>query len=316
MSPGWDRDGDGEVRDMSQAERVAELFFREQRRFIDAFASRDGGGEFRVAPWERAHLGGGRAGILEDGDVFERAGVNVSLVHGTQVPESIVETRPHTRGRPFTATGISLVLHPRNPYAPSVHANFRYFGVGDDEWWFGGGCDLTPMYGFDEDAVHFHRTLKAWCDRHDPSWYPRWKATCDEYFSLPHRNEMRGVGGVFFDHLTGDGATAFDRHLRAVTDGLATILPAYLPILDRRHAMPYGERERTWQLVRRGRYVEFNLACDRGTRFGLQTGANIEAVLMSLPPLARWGFDVRPEPGTPESEVARFLQPRDWARAG
>jgi coproporphyrinogen III oxidase len=298
---------------MSQAERVAGIFFDEQRRLVDAFAGCDGAGAFGMTRWERADLGGGRAGILEDGAVFERAGVNVSLVHGTRVPPSIVESRPSVRGRAFTATGISLVLHPRNPYAPSFHANFRYFGVDEDEWWFGGGCDLTPMYGFDEDAVHFHRTLKAWCDRHDPTWYPGWKATCDEYFTIPHRKEMRGIGGVFFDYLSGQPASAFDRYLHLVTDGLATILPAYLPIVERRHAMPYGERQRTWQLVRRGRYVEFNLAYDRGTRFGLQTGANVEAVLMSLPPLARWGFDLRPEPDTPESDVARFLQPRNWA---
>ena len=298
---------------MDQAELVAQLFFDEQQRLVDTLSAYDGRRAFRMTRWERAALGGGRAGILEDGRVFERAGISVSLVRGAEVPGSIVESRSQVRGRPFTATGISVVWHPRNPYAPSFHANFRYFGVGADEWWFGGGCDLTPVYGFDEDAVHFHRTLKAWCDRHDPSWYPAWKRACDRYFMIAHRNEMRGIGGVFFDYLTGAAPAAFPGHLRAVTDGVATILPAYLPILDRRHGMPYGERERAWQLMRRGRYVEFNLVYDRGTLFGLQTGANIEAVLMSLPPLAGWGFDIRPEPGSPESDVARFLQPQEWA---
>jgi coproporphyrinogen III oxidase len=258
--------------------------------------------------WDRDGLGGGTARVLADGQVFERAGVNVSLVHGAQVPSTTVTTMPQAAGRPFVATGISLVLHPRNPYAPSFHANFRYFGIDPDLWWFGGGCDLTPSYGFDEDAVHFHRTLANWCDRHDPAWYPAWKTACDEYFTIPHRGENRGIGGVFFDHLTGD----FDRCHKLVVDGLGTILPAYLPILDRRCDLPYGERERAWQLLRRGRYVEFNLVHDRGTLFGLQTRGNIEAILMSLPPMARWEFAHQPEPGSPEADLARFLQPHDW----
>jgi coproporphyrinogen III oxidase len=301
---------------MSQAELVAQMMFDEQQRLVDTFAGYDGQRGFRVSTWDRPDLGGGRACILEDGRVFERAGVNVSLVRGAQVPPTIVESRPHVRGLPFTATGISMVLHPRNPYAPSFHANFRFFGIAEDEWWFGGGCDLTPMYGFDEDAVHFHRTLKAWCDRHDPAWYPKWKATCDDYFTITHRNEMRGIGGVFFDHLTGDAAGAFERYRQVIAEGIGSILPAYLPILDRRCELPYGQRERDWQLVRRGRYVEFNLVYDRGTLFGLQTRANIEAILMSMPPLARWGFDIKPEPGSPEGGVARFLQPHDWAGQG
>ncbi|HEY5853394.1 MAG TPA: oxygen-dependent coproporphyrinogen oxidase [Aldersonia sp.] len=259
----------------------------------------------------------GRACVMENGRVFERAGVNVSLVHGPTVPRTIAETFPHTEGRPFTATGISLVLHPLNPYAPSFHANFRFFAVpreaGAGDWWFGGGCDLTPMYGFEEDAAHFHTTLKAWCDRHRAGRYGEWKAACDDYFTIAHRGEMRGVGGVFFDHLTDIGPGGFDRCLALIRDGLDSLLPAYLPILDRRCRMPYGERQRSWQLARRGRYVEFNLVYDRGTRFGLQTRGNIEAILMSMPPLARWGFELVPEPGSPESDVARFLQPRDWA---
>lgn len=293
---------------MSQEDTAARLMSTAQGDLVAAFTRYDGAGEFRRAVWDRDGLGGGTARVLADGRVFERAGVNVSLVHGTEVPPTITATMPAAAGRPFVATGVSIVLHPRNPYAPSFHANFRYFGVGPDLWWFGGGCDLTPSYGFDEDAAHFHRTLAAWCDRHDPAWYPEWKIACDEYFTIPHRGETRGVGGVFFDRLTG----SFDRCHDLVADGIATVLPAYLPILDRRCDLPYGERERAWQLLRRGRYVEFNLVHDRGTRFGLQTGGNIEAILMSLPPTARWEFAHEPEPGSPEADLARFLRPHDW----
>lgn len=294
---------------MNRNDTVAQLMRTAQQDLVAAFTRYDATGEFGRAEWDRDGLGGGTARVLTDGRIFERAGVNVSLIHGTQVPPTIASTLPAAAGRPYTATGVSLVLHPRNPYAPSLHANFRYFGIAPDLWWFGGGCDLTPSYGFDIDATHFHRTLAAWCDRHDPSWYPAWKKACDDYFAIPHRGEMRGIGGVFFDHLTGD----FDRCHGLIADGIATILPAYLPILDRRCAMPYGERERSWQLLRRGRYVEFNLVHDRGTLFGLQTRGNIEAILMSLPPLARWEFAYRPEPGSPEADLARFLRPRDWA---
>ena len=291
-----------------QESAVAQLMRAAQRDLVDAFASYDGHGEFRVAEWDRDGLGGGTARVLTDGRVFERAGVNVSLIHGAQVPPTIATATPEAAGRPYTATGVSVVVHPRNPYAPSFHANFRYFGVDPELWWFGGGCDLTPSYGFDEDAVHFHRTLAAWCDRHDPSWYPAWKKECDDYFTIPHRGEARGIGGVFFDRLTG----GFDRCYALVADGMRTLLPAYLPILDRRRDMPYGERERAWQLLRRGRYVEFNLVHDRGTLFGLQTKGNIEAILMSLPPLARWEFAYQPEPGSPEADLARFLRPHNW----
>jgi coproporphyrinogen III oxidase len=293
---------------VSQEDTAARLMSTAQGDLVAAFTRYDGAGEFRRAVWDRDGLGGGTAQVLADGRVFERAGVNVSLVHGAEVPPTITATMPAAAGRPFVATGVSIVLHPRNPYAPSFHANFRYFGVGPDLWWFGGGCDLTPSYGFDEDAAHFHRTLAAWCDRHDPAWYPEWKTACDEYFTIPHRGETRGVGGVFFDRLTG----SFDRCHDLVADGIATVLPAYLPILDRRCDLPYGERERAWQLLRRGRYVEFNLVHDRGTRFGLQTGGNIEAILMSLPPAARWEFAHEPEPGSPEADLARFLRPHDW----
>lgn len=299
---------------MTRADQVAGFLRGEQARLVEEFERLDGRGRFRRAPWNRSDLGAGTACVLEQGRVFERAGVNVSLVHGQRVPQSISDLRPELVGRPFVATGLSMVLHPGNPYAPSFHANFRYFEVaGSDTWWFGGGADMTPSYGFDEDAVHFHTTLKACCDRHDPRWYPVWKRSCDEYFHLPHRGEMRGVGGIFFDSLSAADGMSWQRCFDLVRDATATLSPAIGPILARRADLPYGERERRWQLLRRGRYVEFNLVYDRGTRFGLQTNGNIEAILMSMPAMAGWAFDVRPEPGSPESETARYLQPRDWA---
>lgn len=298
---------------MSRAEAINAMLRGHQDRLVAAFEEQDGQARFQVARWTREGLGGGRARILEGGRVFERAGVNVSLVAGPKVPSAVSRARPHLVSKPFRATGISLVLHPLNPYAPSFHANFRYFEIDGGEWWFGGGMDLTPVYGFDADAVHFHRTIRAWCARHEIARYQDWKAACDEYFHIEHRGEMRGIGGVFFDRVTDGAPEPPPAYASFVEDGLRTITDAYPPIVARRSAMPYGERERNWQLARRGRYAEFNLVYDRGTLFGLQTKANIEAVLMSMPPLARWGFDITPEPGSPESDVARFLQPHDWA---
>lgn len=297
---------------MTLSDAMAELFYSRQSRLVAAFEQYDGDAPFRRGPWQRPGLGSGRVCTLEGGRVFERAGVNVSDVTGAEVPPSVGAQLPEIAGKPFRATGISMVLHPLNPYAPSFHANFRFFEAGG-AWWFGGGVDLTPMYGFEPDAVHFHRTLRDWCGRHPRADYPKWKATCDDYFTIRHRAEMRGVGGVFFDHLTDPGPSGFDDYRSFVADGLTTLLSAYLPILDRRCALPYGDRERLWQLVRRGRYAEFNLVYDRGTMFGLQTRGNIEAILISMPPMARWAYDARPEPGTPEDDVRRFLQPCDWA---
>ena len=292
-----------------EVDGFAALLFAEQERLLTTFEEYDGAARFERKPWRRDELGHGVVGILEGGAVFEKAAVNVSDVSGRQVPEAITATRPHLAGRPYRATGISLVLHPLNPYAPSFHANFRYFEAGDD-WWFGGGLDLTPMYGFAEDGRHFHHALNAWCDRHELADYASWKAACDEYFVIPHRHEMRGLGGVFFDRLTVPGD--FHSCRQVVADGIETVLPAYLPILDRRRALPYGARERDWQLFRRGRYVEFNLTYDRGTRFGLQTKGNIEAILISLPPLAGWSYDLTPAPGSPEEATLALLQPKDW----
>lgn len=269
-------------------------------------------GRFAASSWERPGGGGGTARVLTEGAVFERAGVNVSAVHGAETPSSVFQEKPDTQGHPYFATGVSMVLHPRNPYVPAFHANLRYFEAGPERW-FGGGMDMTPSYGFDEDARHFHRTLKAYVERHGVVDYATVKAWCDRYFYLPHRKEMRGIGGIFFDNLQPAGENGFERALAFVRAGAQAIIDAYLPVVRRRFATPFGERERQWQLVRRGRYVEFNLVLDRGTRFGLQTDGNIEAILMSLPPLARWEFQHRPEPGSPEAEMARFLTPQEWA---
>lgn len=303
---------------MGRADQVAQFLYEAQGRLVRAFEAIDGGGTFRCAPWSTAALGRGTARILEQGRVFERAGVNVSHVHGDRVPDSVAEAHPGVLGRPFVATGISLVLHPQNPFVPSFHANFRYFAVGEDEglWWFGGGADLTPSYGFEEDAVHFHMTLKQCCDRQNPDWYPVWKATCDRYFLLPHRGEMRGIGGIFFDSLSESDGVSWPEAFGFVRGAVGTLTHAYGPIVRRRCTTPFGERERHWQLLRRGRYAEFNLVYDRGTKFGLQTRGNTEAILMSLPPLASWAFEAMPTPGSKESQTARFLQPRDWAAEG
>jgi len=295
-------------------DRVVEIMRAGQDAFGRALQHCDGTAGFTPHRWERPGGGGGEARILEGGRVFERAGVNVSAVHGERAPASIAAEHGVDPSVGFFATGLSIVVHPRNPHVPSFHANFRYFEMGGHAWWFGGGADLTPNYGYAEDAAHFHRTLKEFCDQHDPAFYPAAKKACDEYFYLPHRREMRGIGGIFFDGLRPAGPDGWERGLTLARRGIDTLAGAYLPIVRRRMDQEYGERERQWQLHRRGRYVEFNLVYDRGTKFGLQTGGNIEAILMSLPPLAGWAFDVRPEPGSPEAATRDgFLSPRDWA---
>jgi coproporphyrinogen III oxidase len=303
---------------MSRRDRVVEALRAGQASLIEAYERVDGQGTFRAHDWRRPGGGGGWARTLEAGRVFEKAGVNMSAVHGDSVPPSLARQHPGAAGKPFFATGVSLVLHPRNPFVPAFHANFRYFevGAGTEEpeiWWFGGGADMTPNYPFEEDPRHFHRTLKELCDRHPQADYRKLKETCDQYFTIRHRGEMRGVGGIFYDELSPVGEGSFEEDLAFTEDGLATLLPAYLPIVERRKDTPFGEREREWQLYRRGRYVEFNLVYDRGTLFGLQTQGNIEAILMSMPPYARWQFDYRPEPGSAEARMLELLQPRDWA---
>jgi coproporphyrinogen III oxidase len=256
--------------------------------------------------WQRAEGGGGTSCILEEGQVFERAGVNLSRVHGAKLPPSASAARPQLAGRAFEAMGVSLVLHPRNPYCPTVHMNVRFFAAADT-WWFGGGMDLTPYYGFEEDARHFHATCKKALDAVGPGYYPRFKRWCDEYFYLRHRGEPRGIGGIFFDDLADERAFELTR---SVGDHF---LAAYVPILERRKELAFGPREKSFQAYRRGRYVEFNLVYDRGTLFGLQSGGRTESILMSLPPRADWRYDWKPEPGSPEEKLyTDFLKPRDW----
>ncbi|SFF22734.1 coproporphyrinogen oxidase [Fontimonas thermophila] len=294
---------------------LVEAYLRElQNRLCAAFEQIDGGGRFRCDVWQRAEGGGGQTRILRDGGVFESAGVNFSLIHGERLPPSATAHRPELAGRRFRAMGVSVVLHPRNPHVPTSHANVRYFVAekpGEPSvWWFGGGFDLTPYYGYEDDARHFHRVAQAACAPFGADVYPRLKKWCDEYFFLKHRNEPRGIGGLFFDDWTAGGFDASFALMRSVGDHYA---PAYLPIVERRKDTPYGERERQWQLYRRGRYVEFNLVWDRGTLFGLQSGGRTESILMSLPPLAAWRYDHTPEPGTPEARLLEdFLKPRDW----
>jgi coproporphyrinogen III oxidase len=273
------------------------------------------GRAFRRDEWSRPEGGGGVAQMLEDGAVFERAGVNFSHVHGASLPPSASAGRPELAGRSFQAMGVSLVLHPRNPHVPTVHLNVRFFLAekrgAAAVWWFGGGMDLTPYYPFAEDARHFHRVCREALAAHGADRYPRYKKWCDDYFYLKHRAEPRGIGGVFFDDLNEPDFAACFALTRSVG---AHFLPAYLPILERRKGLAYGERERAFQAYRRGRYVEFNLVYDRGTLFGLQSGGRTEAILMSLPPRVEWRYDWKPEPGSPEEKLyTEFLVPRDWA---
>jgi coproporphyrinogen III oxidase len=273
------------------------------------------GGRFRSDAWERAEGGGGVSKVIEEGDLFERGGVNLSRVQGRALPPSASAARPQLAGRSYDAMGVSLVLHPRNPYCPTVHLNVRFFVASAQDaapvWWFGGGMDLTPYYGFEEDARHFHATCRRALDPFDPAYYPRFKAWCDDYFHIRHRAEPRGIGGIFFDDFSERDFDFAFAVARSVGDHF---LEAYGPILERRREMSYGERERDFQAYRRGRYVEFNLVYDRGTLFGLQSGGRAESILMSMPPRAAWRYDWKPQPGSPEEALYRdFLRPRDWA---
>ncbi|MAX56656.1 MAG: oxygen-dependent coproporphyrinogen oxidase [Alcanivoracaceae bacterium] len=285
-----------------------------QDRICEELAAEDGGGEFREDAWDREQGGGGRSRVMENGTVIEKGGVNFSHVFGSQLPPSATAARPELAGRSFQAMGVSLVIHPKNPYVPTSHANVRFF-VAEKEgeppvWWFGGGFDLTPYYGFEEDVTQWHRTAKAACDPFGDDIYPEFKRWCDDYFHLKHRDEPRGVGGLFFDDLNRfDFDTSFAL-MRSVGDAY---VKAYRPIMARRKDLAYGERERNFQLYRRGRYVEFNLVFDRGTIFGLQSGGRTESILMSLPPLVRWDYDWHPDPGSAEAELYdKFLIQREW----
>jgi len=290
---------------MSWREKTGTYFKELQDRITKAVEDLDGI-SFREDRWSREGGGGGRTRVLENGNVFEKAGVNFSSVHG-DLPEQFASKIPLGSGTAFFATGVSLVFHPRSPMVPAVHANFRYLEKGDAQW-FGGGSDLTPCYPFAEDAKHFHQVIKAACDRHDPEFYPRFKKWCDEYFTLKHRGEMRGIGGIFFDYLEGDR----EKNFAFVQDAGNSFVDAYLPIVRRRMHEPYSDSEREYQLYRRGRYVEFNLLYDRGTIFGLETRGRTESILMSLPPLVRWVYDFKPNPGSREEKALEFYQPRHW----
>ena len=307
-----------------------------QSQICNSLEALDGTGKFKEDSWERPEGGGGRSRILQNGTIFEQGGVNFSEVWGSHLPASILSRRPEAAGHKFYATGVSLVLHPKNPYVPTVHLNYRYFEAGPI-WWFGGGIDLTPYYPFAEDAVHFHSTLKQACDAHHPDYYRVFKPWCDEYFYLKHRQENRGIGGIFFDYQDGEGqlyrGSSSDSPAAIVSNKVGTPKPrsweeifafvgtcgesfitAYLPIVERRRLMKYGEHQRNFQLYRRGRYVEFNLVYDRGTLFGLQTNGRTESILMSLPPLVRWEYGYQPKANTPEAQLYdTFLKPQNWA---
>jgi coproporphyrinogen III oxidase len=284
-----------------------------QSRIVNALEDVDGK-PFLRDEWTRPEGGGGVSRLIEEGNVFERGGVNFSHVTGANLPPSAMASRPELAGRAWEAMGVSLVLHPRNPYAPTVHMNVRFFTTTaegqEPVWWFGGGMDLTPYYGFEEDARHFHQTCADALAPFGDELYPRFKAWCDEYFYLKHRKEPRGVGGIFFDDFNSAGAEQCLAMTQSVGDSFVN---AYLPILNRRKDMEYGERERDFQAYRRGRYVEFNLVFDRGTHFGLQSGGRTEAILMSMPPIVKWRYDWKPAEGTAEAKLyTDFLVHRDW----
>jgi coproporphyrinogen III oxidase len=299
----------------AQPEKVRTYLLDLQDRICSALAAEDGQANFSEETWRRKEGGGGRSRILTNGAVFEKAGINFSDVRGNQLPASATDKRPQLTGARFRAMGVSLVIHPNNPHVPTTHMNVRFFYAepNDSEpiWWFGGGFDLTPYYGHREDAIHWHQTAQAACTPFGESLYPKFKQLCDKYFYLPHREEPRGIGGIFFDDYSEGGFKAAFALLQSVGDHF---VPAYQPIVARRKNSPYTEAQRQFQLYRRGRYVEFNLVYDRGTLFGLQSKGRTESILMSLPPLVRWDYNWHPEPGTTEAELYEiFLKPQDWA---
>ncbi len=317
-------------------QRVSDYLKTLQDQICQRLEALDGSTSFQEDAWQREEGGGGRSRVIKGGALLEQGGVNFSEIWGKNLPPSILVQRPEAAGHTFYATGTSMVLHPHNPYVPTVHLNYRYFEAGP-VWWFGGGIDLTPYYPFAEDAAQFHRTLKQVCDRHHSDYYPTFKHWCDEYFYLKHRQETRGVGGLFFDYQDGRGKLyrgpdehglaaqysnavgdieprTWDDLFAFVQDCGNAFLPAYVPIAEARQSIEYGDRQRQFQLYRRGRYVEFNLVYDRGTIFGLQTNGRTESILMSLPPLVRWEYDYHPEPQSPEAQLYDvFLKPQDWA---
>lgn len=295
------------------------MIMKVQKEFCSALEKEEGEQTFIVDKWDRKEGGGGISCVLQDGKVFEKAGVNISVVSGTLPPGAVTQMR--SRGKklgegnlPFFAAGISAVIHPLNPMVPTIHFNYRYFEVEDQDgvqWWFGGGTDLTPYYLNNEDAIHFHRSLKDACDKHDPEYYPKFKKWCDDYFNIPHRSERRGVGGIFFDDVDTPNQ---DCCFSFVTDCANAVIPSYIPLVQKHKAAIYSDKEREWQLLRRGRYVEFNLIYDRGTKFGLYTpGARFESILMSLPLYAKWEYMHQPQEGSQEYELLEVLRnPKEW----
>jgi coproporphyrinogen III oxidase len=299
---------------MIEIEPIRHYLTTLQEQITTALVKLDSKAVLQEDEWHRVEGGGGRSRVMRNGDVFEQAGINFSHVFGDELPASATAHRPELAGRNFQALGLSLVIHPFNPYVPTTHMNIRFFLAEKEDrepvWWFGGGFDLTPYYGFEEDAKHWHTTAKNVCAEYGEDIYPRYKKWCDDYFFLKHRDEPRGIGGLFFDDLNEwefDKCFAF---LRGVGDAF---VPAYLPIVERRKQLEYGDQQRQFQLYRRGRYVEFNLVYDRGTLFGLQSGGRTESILMSLPPQVRWEYDWQPEAGSAEAELyEKFLRPKDW----
>lgn len=296
-------------------ERVRDYLLGLQDHICTAIEQSDGSGRFREDRWNRPEGGGGCSRVMEEGDVFEKAGINFSDVEGSGLPPSATAARPQLAGAPFRAMGVSLVFHPNNPHVPTTHMNVRYFQAnppeGDPVWWFGGGFDLTPYYGYEEDAIHWHSTARAACQPFGEHLYPSFKKACDNYFYLDHRKEARGIGGIFFDDYTESGFESAFALLKSVGDHFTQ---AYLPIVERRKDQQWTEAQRHFQLYRRGRYVEFNLVHDRGTLFGLQSNGRTESILMSLPPLVRWDYNYQPASGTPEAALYEvFLKAQDWA---
>lgn len=301
----------------SMQQRASDLYTRIQSHICDALEKVDGVARFKTDEWTRTDLSGGHGGggttrVLAEGAVFEKAGVNFSAVRGHMPADFAAKLGGTREETPFFATGVSLVIHPKSPMVPTTHANWRYIELGSRSW-FGGGSDLTPYYLFDEDAVHFHSVLRDVCTKHDSQYYPRFKKWCDEYFYLPHRGETRGIGGLFFDYLGRDDGADHEALYRFSHDLGFAFTDQYVPIVERRKELPYGDREREFQLLRRGRYVEFNLLYDRGTHFGLQTAGRIESILMSLPPLVRWEYCPTVQEGSREEALITALKnPREW----
>ena len=300
---------------MTNVAIVQAYLLKLQDRICSALEISDGAPKFHEESWQRAEGGGGRSRVMKDGSVFEQAGVGFSDVSGNTLPASATAHRPELAGAPWRAVGVSLVIHPRNPYLPTAHANVRYFEAqpikADPIWWFGGGFDLTPFYPFDEDVKHWHQVARDLCEAFGEDRYQKHKQWCDQYFYLKHRHEARGIGGLFFDDLNSPDFDTCFAYQQAVGNGF---LDAYLPIIEKRKNTEYGEREREFQLYRRGRYVEFNLVWDRGTLFGLQSGGRTESILMSLPPRVRFEYQYSPDPDSAEARLPDYLKPRDWLK--